>query len=594
METLTSRSENAVVVSQMLAAIEALRGSAQRLATDAQAQISALREIVDVAHQAAEDLEGTLSIVSEARGQAEGAESELSAAQSQIRLLVDTVVTLAELTRENNDAISELLAVTRRIDTIVNFVTDVSAQTNLLALNASIEAARAGDHGRGFAVVAREVRKLADSTRQATHEMNALLKEIGDRGRETQEIAQRADEAVKSSNDASESAGTALNSIDAAITHSVEAFRRVEGAIGSQASRSDEVGRSAEALRTTARAHYGTAAESVVSVNALQFHTLGIQKQAVAHRSGHISIGSTNKPDSLPGRMLTEFARLIKVKTNGALAVTLHLPYKATTDLQAMSDVRNGELSVASIAGSIVGNVIPAANLTDLPFLFSSLQHSWTVYDSAHGRQLLSSLAPFGLAGIEFIESGLRHLSNAVRPVHQPTDLAYLRMRVAESPVYIYLFDALGAIPIPIPLPSLKDAMKRGIVNAFEIPLVNLSAYTLYNEAKYLTLSGHMHSCHWLIANTQALEALGENRAAVLEAAREAVQWQRQLAVRIDEELLNTMQGRIEVYRLTPAEREAFVAASAPVYVRMKKLVGAAAVDAIVSAARKGRSTALR
>ena len=239
----------------------------------------------------------------------------------------------------------------------------------------------------------------------------------------------------------------------------------------------------------------------------------------------------------------------------------------------------------------MVGNVVPSASLTDLPFLFSSLEHSWKVYDSPYGRKLLASLEPFGLVGIEFIESGLRHLSNSVRPVHMPSDLAHLRMRVAESPVYIYLFDALGAIPIPIPLPNLKEAMKRGTVNAFEVPLVNLAAYALYEEAKYLTLSGHISSCHWLIGNTQAIEALGENREAILEAAREAVAWQRHLAVRIDQELLGTIQSRVELYRLTPGEREAFVLAAAPVYDRMKKLVGAAQVDAIVSAARSSRST---
>ena len=44
-----------------------------------------------------------------------------------------------------------------------------------MALNAAIEAARAGEQGRGFAVVAEEVRKLAEQSETAAHQINTLV-----------------------------------------------------------------------------------------------------------------------------------------------------------------------------------------------------------------------------------------------------------------------------------------------------------------------------------------------------------------------------------------------------------------------------------
>ncbi len=58
-------------------------------------------------------------------------------------------------------------------------IRDLSENTNLLALNAAIEAARAGEQGRGFAVVAGEVRRLAESTRAVTRQIEDTLAAVG-------------------------------------------------------------------------------------------------------------------------------------------------------------------------------------------------------------------------------------------------------------------------------------------------------------------------------------------------------------------------------------------------------------------------------
>ena len=74
-----------------------------------------------------------------------------------------------------SDAIGELAAKSEQIGAIVQTITGIAEQTNLLALNAAIEAARAGEQGRGFAVVAEEVRKLAEESQHAAHEISELI-----------------------------------------------------------------------------------------------------------------------------------------------------------------------------------------------------------------------------------------------------------------------------------------------------------------------------------------------------------------------------------------------------------------------------------
>lgn len=225
----------------MLRVVEAthlINADSARLSAVAQQTGNSIKQQDKETATVAESVQGMLDKVRNVAASAGSAVTAAQQADTEAKLgmtvVRDTIASVHSVADEVGRAalvIAELEDDSRNIGTILETIKGIADQTNLLALNAAIEAARAGEQGRGFAVVADEVRKLSQSTQEATARIQELIERLQTKALAAVKVMEEGRQRVDASVGQAGNAGESLEKITKAVT----SIRDMNGEIASSA-----------------------------------------------------------------------------------------------------------------------------------------------------------------------------------------------------------------------------------------------------------------------------------------------------------------------------------------------------------------------
>jgi TRAP-type transport system periplasmic protein len=231
--------------------------------------------------------------------------------------------------------------------------------------------------------------------------------------------------------------------------------------------------------------------------------------------------------------------------------------------------VESGKYTLGYQSSSFLSGRIPDLGVADLPFLFSDSVSARSAIDGAFGRAMTERIERgTNLRVLGYFENGFRQISNSLRPVRSPADLAGMTIRTLPSDIQRNTFRLLGAEPVDIDLSKLLGAIKSGRLQAEENPFSNVVTYGIHRYHRYYTASNHFYVSRPIFVHRPTFDAWPEDfREALSSIVGDAVRLQREEHDREEERAIATIQAAGgEILRLAPIERSLFVAAVKPLY----------------------------
>ncbi len=262
-----------------------------------------------------------------------------------------------------------------------------------------------------------------------------------------------------------------------------------------------------------------------------------------------------NQQEHPQGQGAKKFADLVQEKSGGKMQVRLFAGGTLGGDLQTVSALQGGTIDVTVLNAGLLVGLVKEFGLFDLPFLFNDGKEADAVVDGAFGKRMSDTLVAKSLIGLGYWELGFRNVTNSRRPVGKLEDIQGLKIRVVQSPIYIELFNTLGANAVPLPFPELYTALEQKTVDGQENPASVILTSKFAEVQKHMALTRHTYNPQILIISKRVWDRLNEDeRKVIREAADEARIYQRQTSRDAEAKTMNELKKGMQVTEIAPAE----------------------------------------
>jgi tripartite ATP-independent transporter DctP family solute receptor len=278
--------------------------------------------------------------------------------------------------------------------------------------------------------------------------------------------------------------------------------------------------------------------------------------QAAVAQERAIRWGHLQNKDHPVSAGANKFGQVVEKNSGGKLKFREFPSSSLGSESQQQSALQGGTQEMMSASTTTLAGIVKEFGVFDFPFLFANEAEADAMLDGPIGKRLLERLPEHGLVGLAYWENGFRNVTNSKRPITKYEDLAGLKIRVMQNPVYLETFKAVDANPVPMAFGELFTALETKTVDAQENPYSIILGNKFNEVQKYLTITRHTYNAFIVLMSKKFWDSLSPaEKKIVQDAAIEARTYERQVARAAASKDLEALKAKgMQVNELSPAE----------------------------------------
>ena len=239
-----------------------------------------------------------------------------------------------------------------------------------------------------------------------------------------------------------------------------------------------------------------------------------------------IKYGHTDTENSITGRQAQLFADKVNAATDGRVKIEVYPLGQLGTSAELVAGVQSGSVDMTFLTMAMIGSICDEYAALDTPYIFDDIDQCVKACSTDSETMKYLNKKLLDETGVKYLFSfyfGTRE-TTANKPIYTPNDMKGLKFRSMNFPFYLSYYQALGAVPTPIDITELAQALQTGEIQGQENPVDVILSRQMYENQKYLVMTNHMICSQGVVMNGKKWDKISaEDQKIMMQCAQETI-----------------------------------------------------------------------